>query len=247
MLSHKQYFPRGKKKKFSIIPRRIISKNKTLTPSKETPKEKIAEEPQAFVSTEEKNTIEIEETSVNTATKEKTKEPENSLTSSLSEDEKASNKPKKSNKRHNKLSIFSALHKEKTVETELDLANLPKTNFTEQQVLGFWKDYLNKLKDVHFPLYNAMQGVKLSLSTPLTVLFTLSSKTIQTDFENHKTDFAEKLKKHLNNYHVQLSFQIQESKETKVRGSKEEIYQAFLEVNPLIEKLKKDFHLDLYD
>ncbi len=66
---------------------------------------------------------------------------------------------------------------------------------------------------------------------------------IQEELINNAIDILAVLRQKLQNTHIQMRVRIMESNEKHLAYTSAEKYQHMLEINPLIDKLRKDFDL----
>ncbi len=121
-----------------------------------------------------------------------------------------------------------------------------KEPFTQEKLQAFWKKYHRKLQD---------KGEKntasiLAIDTPVLkegfkIQFTLPSKLMEEQLKEACPKLLKYLRKSLNNNEIHLEMLVKESLKKKFAYTPQEKYNKLKEKNPMIEKLKETFQLDL--
>jgi len=144
------------------------------------------------------------------------------------------------------LSIKNTLNsaEEKKEETVSAVQNQQNEPFTEEKVIEFWENYLNELKDQNAVLYTALNTAECSVKDKSVIFFKFPSHSIYEEFESLREVFFQRLKTFLKNYFISFDYQIQTTDKAILLTPKD-IYEKMLEINPLLEKLKNDFRLDI--
>ncbi|WP_335966908.1 DNA polymerase III subunit gamma/tau [Galbibacter sp. PAP.153] len=222
----------GEKKKGSnyIIPSSVFKKEGTKThqnntgkaPEQKTPAQEIPEK-----------SIAVPQTA--TETEEETKLPKINL----------QNKKKVSG-----LSL-SSIKKKKEHELAkkdqtIDEENLPKDAFDEATMQKYWNKYVKKIEEGGKKILSAALGS----DTPRKkgeqkIWIELANDTLKKEVERDQYPLMEYLKKKLNNYHIELYITINEDVEKQYAFTPQEKYEKLREKNPLIDKLRRDFDLDV--
>ena len=139
---------------------------------------------------------------------------------------------------------------EKRVETEVDLEenfdNHPKTPFSDEQLKTAWKKY-------HFTLYDkGERSVASILAAGLPsvgknfeIIVSLPSKLMADQLNKAKPKLLRFLREQLNNYGISINIIINKSVEKKFAYTPHEKFQKLKEKNPLLDKLKSVFGLDV--
>jgi DNA polymerase-3 subunit gamma/tau len=136
-------------------------------------------------------------------------------------------------------------HQIKQMEVVIDEDNLPKDDFTEDQLISYWNTFIKQLESQgQFNLASI-----LSIDTPkvkgTTIHLEFPNATNKIEVERQQYDLMVFLKKSLNNYDLHLSIEINEEMEKQYAYTTKEKYQKLKEKNPNIELLKKTFGLDI--
>ncbi|MBK87162.1 MAG: DNA polymerase III, subunit gamma and tau [Flavobacteriaceae bacterium] len=228
-------FDREKKKNFDfIIPRKYFSKtieSKIISNGKKTDSKKN-ESPSNFVN--EKQQTPITEADL------------------VGPSKKSHVLPKISNNHHQPsgLSLKSIsqkkAHQIKQMDVNVKQVDLPKENFTQNQLLKYWNQYVEILEQKG--KYNLAAILKIDTPTIKDVHFIcleFPNSTNKIDVENQQTDLLKFLRKSLNNYDIKLDISINEKMEKDFSYTAEEKYAKLNKKNPSLEILKKTFNLDL--
>ncbi|QIE58511.1 DNA polymerase III subunit gamma/tau [Rasiella rasia] len=131
------------------------------------------------------------------------------------------------------------------VANQPDQKNLPKDAFTEESMLAAWNTYTQKMEtEGNFNLHShlamgvpRLEGNLLHLEFP--------NNTIKTEVERAKFELLGFLREQLNNYDVDLSIEVNEAEIKRYAYTPKEKFEKLMEKNPLIDKLRKEFDLDI--
>ncbi|MGG8495226.1 DNA polymerase III subunit gamma/tau [Tenacibaculum sp. TC6] len=134
----------------------------------------------------------------------------------------------------------------KSVEEEENYDNHPRTPFSQEQLKDVWKKYYFKLQDMGERSMAAIiasddpklyENFKIAISVP--------NELMKSQVEKGKPKLLKFLREKLNNYGIQIVIHLNETVEKKFAYTPHEKYEKLKEKNPLIEKLKTTFGLDL--
>lgn len=134
---------------------------------------------------------------------------------------------------------------EKRSKTLKEIQNLPINDFDEDEMLKAWGEYCKKVEsDGQFNLLSHLtMGVPKLEGTLIHLEF--PNETIKIEVERAKHQLLEFLRVKLQNHSINISIEINEEAEKKYVYTPREKFDKLKEKNPLIEKLRKDFDLDL--
>jgi len=145
---------------------------------------------------------------------------------------------------------LKSIKKKQELQKELvakqpDQKNLPKESFTEEEMLSAWNTYTKKMEgEGNFNLHShlsmgvpRLEGNLLHLEFP--------NNTIKTEVERAKYELLGFLREQLNNYDVDLSIEVNEAEVKRYAYTPKEKFEKLKEKNPLIEKLRQEFDLDI--
>jgi DNA polymerase-3 subunit gamma/tau len=151
-------------------------------------------------------------------------------------------------RRTSSLSLKSIHQKkeEKKSAVEENFDNHPKDIFTENDLQLFWKEYIALLQRKG---ENSMASIVATdvpkLEANFKVLFTVPNKLMQDQFKKGRPKLLKFLREKLNNYGVDILVQLNESIEKKFAYTALEKFNKLKEKNPLLEKLRQSFELDM--
>ncbi len=103
---------------------------------------------------------------------------------------------------------------------------------------------MGNLREKQPVLYNVLNTTTCGVRENHILFFEFPSNSAYDEFEHLREDIFRKLKKHLNNYSIGFEYEIKET-ERPVLLSDREKYERMVKINPLLEKLKNDFRLDI--
>jgi len=155
---------------------------------------------------------------------------------------------KSSRKRSSSLSFKSigkkAVVKKTTEEENYD--NHPKDTFTKEELTILWKEYqtilLKKGEKSMASILNADTPV---LTENFVIQYTLPNSLMGDQLQRGKNLLLQFLREKLNNYHIRLDIKVNETIEKKFAYTPLEKFTKLKEKNPLIEKLRTTFQLDM--
>ena len=137
-------------------------------------------------------------------------------------------------------------HQIKQMDVTIKQEDLPKENFTQNQLLKYWNQYVEILEEKG--KYNLAAILKIDTPTIKDIHFIsleFPNSTNKIEVENQQTDLLKFLRKSLNNYDIKLDISINEKMEKDFLYTAEEKYAKLKKKNPTLEILKKTFNLDL--
>ena len=131
-------------------------------------------------------------------------------------------------------------------EDVIDESNLPKANFTEEEMQKHWAAFVDILdNDGRKILASNLHSDVPKLTDNFTIWIELPNGTMKKEIEREKYDLMEYLKLKLNNHFIQLRITVNEATAKKFAFTPEEKYQKLREKNPAIDLLRKEFDLDI--
>ncbi|GBF21742.1 MULTISPECIES: DNA polymerase III subunit gamma/tau [Arenibacter] len=131
-------------------------------------------------------------------------------------------------------------------EDVIDESNLPKANFTEEEMQRHWADFVDILdNDGRKILASNLHSDVPKLTDNFTIWIELPNGTMKKEIEREKYDLMEYLKLKLNNHFIQLRITVNEATAKKFAFTPEEKYMKLREKNPAIDLLRKEFDLDI--
>jgi len=134
--------------------------------------------------------------------------------------------------------------KKKVVEENFD--NHPKDVFTEKELQLFWQEYINVLnKKGERSMASIIAADAPKLDGKFKIVYTVPNKLMQDQFKKGRPKLLNFLREKLNNYGIDIALELNETVEKKFAYTPQEKYSKLLEKNPMLEKLRKTFMLDL--
>jgi DNA polymerase-3 subunit gamma/tau len=135
--------------------------------------------------------------------------------------------------------------KQELVAKKPDARNLPYKDFTEDEMLIAWRSYSAIIvKEGKYNLHShlsmgvpKLEGSIIHLEFP--------NETIKIEVERSKYNLLEYLKENLQNYSVSISIEVNETSAKRYAYTDREKFEKLKEVNPLIDKLRTEFDLDV--
>ncbi len=219
---------------------------------KEKAEEKLANDKSEDVTSKETSEIpsSVPNKIVDSTTEEPLSSADNSAqTATISATEE--NKPivQKRERRTSGLSLSSIRkkkeHEEKKVDTIVDPKNLPSDEFTESEMQTFWEEY-GKMQDKKGErIVGSMFAMNIPTLTEGKIHLELPNQSMKIDMESALPGLFQFLYKKLNNYSIALDIKVNEEASKKYAFTPQDKYDKLREKNPLIDKLRSDFDLDI--
>ena len=155
---------------------------------------------------------------------------------------------KSAERRTSSLSLKSIHHKkeDKKASTEVNYDNHPKEVFTEKTLQKHWEKYTDLLNKKGQKSMASIVGTALPmLEDGFKILFTVPNKLMEDQFKKGKPKLLKFLREQLNNYGIEIILTLNETVEKKFAYTPQEKYLKMKGMNPLLEKLRQTFELDM--
>ncbi|MDG1172120.1 MAG: DNA polymerase III subunit gamma/tau, partial [Polaribacter sp.] len=155
---------------------------------------------------------------------------------------------KSAERRNSSLSLKSIHHKKeaKKASTEVNYDNHPKEVFTEKTLQKYWEEYTDLLNKKGQKSMASIVGTALPiLEDGFKILFTVPNKLMEDQFKKGKPKLLKFLREQLNNYGIEIILTLNETVEKKFAYTPQEKYLKMKGMNPLLEKLRQTFELDM--
>ena len=151
-------------------------------------------------------------------------------------------------KRTSSLSLKSIHQKkeENKIAIKVHDDNHPKEVFTEKSLQKFWKEYVELLHKKGERSMASIVGTDLpKLEDNFKISFTVPNKLMEDQFKKGKPKLLKFLREQLNHYGIEIVLHLNETVEKKFAYTPQEKYHKMKDMNPLLEKLRQTFELDL--
>ena len=137
-------------------------------------------------------------------------------------------------------------HQEKKVDSIVDPNSLPHDEFTESEMKDAWIEY-GKLQDKKGErIIGSMFAMNVpSMNSEGKIQVELPNQSMKVDLENALPGLFQFLYRKLNNYSIELVIHVNEEASKKYAFTPQDKYEKLKEKNPLIDKLRSLFDLDL--
>ncbi|MDP5105871.1 MAG: DNA polymerase III subunit gamma/tau [Polaribacter sp.] len=151
-------------------------------------------------------------------------------------------------KRTSSLSLKSVHQKkeEKKFDVEETFDNHPKDIFTEKELQQYWTAYVTLLQQKG---ENSMASIVATdipkLKENFKISFAVPNKLMQDQFKKGRPNLLNFLREKTNNYGISIQVKLNETVEKKFAYTPLEKFNKLKEKNPLLEKLRKSFELDM--
>jgi DNA polymerase-3 subunit gamma/tau len=151
-------------------------------------------------------------------------------------------------KRTSSLSLKSIHQKkeENKIAIKVNYDNHPKEVFTEETLQKLWKEYVELLHKKGERSMASIVGTDLpKLEDKFKISFTVPNKLMEDQFKKGKPKLLKFLREQLNHYGIEIVLHLNETVEKKFAYTPQEKYHKMKDMNPLLEKLRQTFELDL--
>ncbi|MFY7671018.1 DNA polymerase III subunit gamma/tau [Tenacibaculum sp. MEBiC06402] len=131
-------------------------------------------------------------------------------------------------------------------DEEENFDNHPRTPFNEEQLNEAWKKYYFKLQELgEKNMASILLAGQPKLLPNFEIGVTLPNKLMKSQLGKGRPALLKFLREKLNNYGIAIKIEVSETVEKKFAYTPQEKYQKLKEKNPLLEKLKNTFGLDI--
>ena len=127
-----------------------------------------------------------------------------------------------------------------------DQKELPKDHFSEERMIEVWNAYVTKLDKKGEKIMASLLSTDVPKLKKQTVIWLeLPNDTMRIEIERAQYPLLEYVRSELNNYDVSLEIEVNETTEKKYIFGARDKYERLREINPLVERLRKDFDLEI--
>ena len=134
------------------------------------------------------------------------------------------------------------------IEDEVIGDNLPNDDYTIEQVQQFWTKFLDRLKMEHsIPAYNALATTTISLKDQNIIELEFISASSEAEYDMYKSRIINGLRNAINNFYFKIEVVLSQAEAKSHILTTKQKFEAFVEKNPTILKLKEEFGLDLFE
>ncbi|MDX1543689.1 MAG: DNA polymerase III subunit gamma/tau [Christiangramia sp.] len=143
----------------------------------------------------------------------------------------------------------------KSISTKREMAEKQRANmpaekvmdesFNEEEMVAEWKNYTEKLKKKGEKILASILESQTPVLKGKEIHLTFPNETMKLDLEREENKLMGYLKKKLRNTHISLKIKVDEATSRKYAFTPQEKYEKLKEANPLIDKLRATFDLDV--
>ena len=151
-------------------------------------------------------------------------------------------------RRSSNLSLKSVHQKKEVQKTSIEenFDNHPKDVFSEKTLQLHWHAYATLLqKKGEFSMASIVGTDVPKLQDKFKIVFSVPNKLMKDQFLKGQPKLLKYLREQLNNYGIAIDLILNEKKEKKFAYTPQEKFNKLKEKNPLLEKLRQTFELDL--
>ena len=157
-------------------------------------------------------------------------------------------KPEITRKKVSGLSLKSISKKKEIAEKQRENQPVEKVmsdEFSEEDLVEEWTNYINRLKRKGEKILASILESQSPELKGNDICITFPNETMRIDLEREENKLMRFLKDKLRNTHIQLKITVDESTSKKYAFTAQERYEKLKEKNPLIDKLRATFDLDV--
>jgi len=136
-------------------------------------------------------------------------------------------------------------HHIRQMEVVIDQNDLPKEDFTEEEMQHEWNSFVSRLQKKGKHNLASILSIDEPKLKKNTIHLEFPNSTNKVEVERQQYELLSHLRKQLNNFDIQLSITVNEEKEKQYAYTSKEKYQKLMEKNPNLETLRKTFDLDI--
>ncbi len=137
-------------------------------------------------------------------------------------------------------------HLKKQQDRVIDQKDLPSDPFTEERMREVWNAYVERLDKKGEKIMSSLLSTDIpKLKGDTTISIELPNDTMRIEIERAQYPLLEFVRKELNNYDVALEIDVNELTVKKYAFTTRDKYEKLKEINPLVERLRKDFDLEI--
>ena len=123
---------------------------------------------------------------------------------------------------------------------------LPKDPFTEEKMIEVWNAYVEKIDKKGEKIMASLLATDVpKLKNDTTISIELPNATMKIEIERAQYPLLEFVRSELNNYDVSLEIEVNELTAKKYAFTTRDKYEKLKEINPLVERLRRDFDLEI--
>ena len=136
-------------------------------------------------------------------------------------------------------------HQIKQMDVVINEEDLPKEDFTEEQLIDCWKAFIKILQDEGKHNLASILSIDTPKLNGTNIHLEFPNYTNKVELERQQYDLLSFIRKSLNNFDINLSITVNGEKEKQYAYTAKEKYNKLKKKNPHIESLKKTFDLDI--
>jgi DNA polymerase-3 subunit gamma/tau len=137
-------------------------------------------------------------------------------------------------------------HLKKQQNKVVDKKDLPSDVFTEERMLEVWNEYVEKLdKKGEKIMWSLLSTDVPKLKDNTIICIEMPNETMRIEIERAQYPLLEFVRAALNNYDVSLKVDVNELSVKKYAFTTRDKYEKLKEINPLVERLREDFDLEI--
>ncbi|MBC8754715.1 DNA polymerase III subunit gamma/tau [Kordia sp. YSTF-M3] len=137
-------------------------------------------------------------------------------------------------------------HLKKQQDRVVDKKDLPSDAFTEERMQEVWNAYIARLDKKGEKIMSSLLATDTpTLKDETTITLEMPNETMRIEIERAQYPLLEYVRKELNNYDVSLEIDVNELTVKKYAFTTRDKYEKLKEINPLVERLRRDFDLEI--
>jgi DNA polymerase-3 subunit gamma/tau len=137
-------------------------------------------------------------------------------------------------------------HLKKQQDRVVDKKDLPSDAFTQERMQEVWNAYIARLDKKGEKIMSSLLATDIpKLKDETIITLEMPNETMRIEIERAQYPLLEYVRKELNNYDVSLEIDVNELTVKKYAFTTRDKYEKLKEINPLVERLRRDFDLEI--
>ena len=134
---------------------------------------------------------------------------------------------------------------ESRVEKVIDPNNLPKKPFTQEEMIFAWREYGAKQDKKGEKIVGSMFAMNTPTLDGITICLELPNESMKVDMEAAQSGLLQYMYREMENFSIEMKITVNEQASKRHAFTPQDKYEKLKEINPLIDKLRVSFDLEL--
>lgn len=126
---------------------------------------------------------------------------------------------------------------------EVDINNLPKKSFSQEQLTEVWMEYAYQIKKQDLDFFSTLSSFLPFINSEDNVEVTVHNSTQEADILKMKPELLTYVRKTIQNYDLDFEILVDKAEAKEIAVTPQEKYAKLVEKNPLLDDLRKKLDL----